>query len=238
MKDQQKAQMLTLVKKMISRHSENKSVGYIIENAVLHNSAITSADCEPIISEIAMGNDSFNRDGDRVAPKSLVVKGTIALNGSSITGGYTKVPLNVRVMILSAKDIKVGSQILSGAVDTNDLLEPNIAVANEVDYSGSTVNALFPVNRDAFRVYYDKTFTLCGSEPEGVEAITKYSVNWSYRFKSLPSSLTFDNGNGDWPNNFAPFLAIGYSFPDGSSPDTLSRRLVSTAYSKLVFEDA
>lgn len=238
MRDTQKAQTLALVKKMISKDTENKSVGFIVEDSVLHNSPISAADCEPLIGEIPQGVDQFNRIGDRIKPKSLVVRGTLALNGSSITGGYTKVPLRVRVMILSQKDIKVGAQVQSGAVDTNHLLEPNIAVANEVDYSGTTINALFPVNKDLFRVYYDKTFTLCGSEPEGVEAINRFCASWSYRFKSLPSSFGFDNGNGDWVNNFAPFLAIGYSYPDGSSADTLSRRLVSTAYARLEYEDA
>lgn len=227
-----------MVKRQISRTLENKSVGFVVENAVLHNSPITSADCEPLVGEIAQGTDQFNRVGDRIKPKSLVVRGTIALNGSSITGGYTQVPLRVRVMILAQKDLKVGAQVLAGGIDTNHLLEPNIAAANETDFSGATINALYPVNKDLFTVYYDKTFTLCGPEPEGVEAINRFTASWSYRFKRLPSSLHFDNGNGDWANNFAPFLAVGYSYPDGSSPDTLTRRLVSTAYARMEYEDA
>lgn len=238
MRDSQKAQTLALVKRLLSKDQENKLIGYTVENAVLHNSAISSADCEPLIPEITQGTDSFNRIGDKIKPKSLVVKGTLALNESSITGGLTHVPLQVRVMILAQKDIKVGSQVLGGGVDTVHLLEPNIAVANEVDYSGTTLNHLFSVNTDLFKVYYDKTFTLCGSTSEGTEAMTKFCANWSYRFKSLPATMHFDNGNGDWVNNFAPFLAIGYSYPDGSSPDTVSRRLVSTAFSQLEFEDA
>lgn len=238
MKDTQKAQTLQLVKRMISRDTENKAVGYIVEDAVTHNSNISAADCRPLIGLIGQGTDQFQRIGDVVKPKSLVVRGTLALNGSSITGGYTQVPLRVRVMILAQKDVKVGAQINTGAIDTAHLLEPNIDVANEVDYSGTTINALFPVNRDLFRVYYDKTFTLCGPEPEGVEAVNKFMASWSYRFKKLPSSFHFDNGNGDWVNNFAPFLAVGYSFPDGSSPDLVTRRLVSTAYARLEYEDA
>lgn len=217
---------------------ETKIAGYQVENAVLHNSPITSADCRPLIPQIGQGDDSFNRQGDVITPRSLVVRGTLALNSSSITGGLTHTPIRVRVMILAQKDLKVGSQILAGGVDTLHLLEPNLSVANEVDYSGATINALFPVNKDLFRVYYDKTFTLCGSQPEGVEAINKFMASWSYRFKKLPTTLHYDNGNGNWANNFAPFLAIGYSYPDGSSPDTVSQRLVSTAYSRLEYEDA
>jgi len=239
MRDQQKAQMLTLVKRMISRHSENKTVGYVVENAVVHNGSIIAADCEPLIGEIAQGNDSFNRQGDRISPKRLTVRGTISLN-SGITGGLTQTPVQVRVLLLTQKDIKIGQQVISNAVDTAHLLEPNIAVANEVDYSGATLNHLFPVNKDLFTVYYDKTFTLNGgAQASGsVEAVNRYSVNWSKTFKKLPSTLTFDNGNGDWVNNFAPFLAIGYSYPDGSSPDTTTRRIVSTCYARLDFEDA
>lgn len=238
MRDTQRAQTLALVKRMISKDAENKSVGYIVENAVLHNSPITAADCEPLIGLIGQGTDQFERIGDVIKPKSLVVRGTLALNSSSITGGFTQVPLRVRVMILAQKDIKVGSQVAAGSVDTAHLLEPNIDVANETDYSGATVNALYPVNRDLFRVYYDRTFTLCGPSSEGTEAVNKFMASWSYRFKKLPSTFHFDNGNADWVNNFAPFLAIGYSYPDGSSPDTLTRRLVSTAYARLEFEDS
>lgn len=238
MKDQQKAQTLSLVKRMISKDVENKSVGYIVESSVTHNSPISAADCEPLIGEIAQGTDQFQRLGDKIKPKSLVVRGTIALNNSEVTGGLTQVPIRVRVLVLAQKNIKVGQQVLTGGVDTLHLLEPNIAVANETDYSGSTINALYPVNKDLFRVYYDKTFTLCGSEPTGTEAITRYTASYSYRFKSMPTSLTFDNGNQNWVNNFAPFIAVGYSFCDGSSPDTLTRRLVHTCYSRLEFEDA
>jgi len=237
MRDTQKAQTLALVKRMISKDTENKSVGFIVENAVAHNSSIGPSDCSPLVGEIPQGVDQFNRIGDKIKPKSLTIRGTLALNGG-ITGGYTQVPLRVRVLVLAQKDIKVGAQIQSGSVDTSHLLEPNIAVANEVDFSGATVNALFPVNKDLFRVYYDKTFTLCGPEPEGVEAINRFTASWSYRFKQLPSSFAFDNGNGDWVNNFAPFLCIGYSYPDGSSPDSLTRRLISTAYARLEYEDA
>jgi len=238
MKDTQKAQTLQLVKRMISKDAENKSVGYVAEQSILHNSPITSADCEPLVSPIEQGVDQFQRIGDKIKPKSLAVRGTLALNGSSLTGGYTNVPLQVRVLILSQKDIKVGSQILAGGVDTAHLLEPNLPGVNETDFSGTTVNALLPVNKDLFRVYMDKTFTLCGPQPEGTEAVNRFCVNWSYRFKKLPASLTWDNGNGDYCNNFAPFVAIGYSFPDGSSPDNLVRRLVSTVYSRLDYEDA
>lgn len=230
-----------IVNRTLSRRLEDKQVGFAVENAVAHNSAIGAADCEPLIGQVAMSTDgeSYQRIGDKIHPTKLTVNGVISLN-SGISGGLTQTPLMVRVMILAQKDIKVGSQILGGSVDALRLLKPNIPGADEVDYSGTTLNHLLPVNTDLFRVYMDKTFVLNGSTPEGREAINKYCVKWSKTFtkKQLPMNLTFDEGNANWANNFAPFLAVGYSYADGTAPDTVSTRIISTAFSQLSFEDA
>jgi len=237
MRDTQKVQTLQLVKRMIAKEAENKATGVVVENAVLHNSSITSADCVPVIPEIKQGDSAEQRIGDRVKSKTLTVRGTLALNGG-LTGGFINVPIQVRVMILSQKDIKLGSSVVALGVAANNLLKPSIDALPETNFSGTTINATMPVNRDLFRVYYDRTFTLCGPAASGIEAINRFVANWSYRFKSLPASLTYSGNSGDWANNFAPFLAIGYSYPDGASPDVTSLRLVSTTFAKLDFEDA
>lgn len=222
---------------MIAKDAENKATGVVVENAVLHNSVITAADCLPVYPEIKQGTTAEQRLGDRVKPKSLVVRGTLALNGG-ITGAFTNVPLQVRVLILSQKDIKLGSTIVGSGVSVNNLLKPSIDGLPETNYSGTTINATMPVNRDLFRVYYDRTFTLCGPTSSGLESIDRFAANWSYRFKQLPAALTYSGNTGDWANNFAPFIAIGYSYPNGTSPDGASTRLVSTTFARLEFEDA
>jgi len=220
-------------------------IGWEVESNVNHNSAISGADCEPIVQQIvpidsATGNTSGQRMGDRISPKSLVVKGVVSFRPDTCT---TSQPLYVRVVIAAQKSIKVGSQVLSGSVDTNRLLRPGFAGVgtDQVPFNGNTPEINYPINKDLFRVYYDKVFQLGTGIPSsggyGDTPFPQYAKRWSYRFKELPSALTFDEGNGDWANNFAPFVAIGYSYTDGTAPDLITR-LVSNTTSFLTFEDA
>lgn len=244
MKDSQRAGVLAVVRRMLSRNAENKVIGYRVEQNVGHNSAISSADCEPLVPEIhpidaAVGSTATQRIGDRIKPKSLTVKGVISYNTANLNNVSD---LYVRVIIASQKDIKVGSQILAGSVDTGALLRPGFDVAgtDQVPFNGNTIELQFPINRDKFRVYYDKVFKLSGRSENGVEAVPGLSRRFAYRFKegNLPASLTFDEGNADWPNNFAPFMAIGYCYADGTSPDTVTTRLITNVFSQLEFEDS
>jgi len=227
--------MTAVAKRVISRRAEDKVTGSPIEADVNHNSAIGSADCEPVIMQIAQGVDSSMRVGDRITPKSLTVKGVLALN-PDFDGSNT---LYARVVILAQKDIKAGAEILGGGVDAGALLRAGYgSTGNEVQFTGATQELNMPINTELFRVYMDRTFKF--TQQTGVtEANPSQAVRWSYTFtkKNLPSSFHFDEGNGNWPNNFAPFVAIGYAYSDGTAPDVIDTKLVSNIYSQLKFED-
>lgn len=231
---------MSLVKQMIGRNLQNKRVGFQIEQSVNHNSAISGADCEPIVGEILPINDNSTQNtgsmrvGDRITPKSLTVRGVVSLNPGN--AGSTQQDIYVRVVVAAQKSIKVGSQVLAGSVDANRLLKPGFAANDQVPFTGATEELSYPINTDAFKVYYDKVFKLHASINGG--QFPAYSKRWSYRFKSLPTALTFDDGNGDWVNNFAPFVAIGYAYSDGTSPDVATTRLITQTTSFLDFEDA
>lgn len=241
MKDTQKVQVTQLVKRMIARNEENKSIGNNVELDVFHNSAISAADCEPLIPPIAIDSAgvsglSYQRIGDRIKPKSLTVKGIVCMGSDYLI----QKDMYVRILILAQKNVKTGSAVLAGAVDASHLLKPNSPAIPSNNFGGFTAQLNYPVNRDLFRVYMDKTVKLTGlkSDTSG-DSIQRQSVRWSYRFKQLPSALTFDKGNGDWVNNFAPFVAIGYAYPDGTGPDSPTpTRLVSNVFSLLTYEDA
>lgn len=244
MKPTVKAGVLSVVRRMLARTAENKLVGNAVESNVSHNSAISGADCEPIIPQIRPVNvdnttsTSMLRIGDKITPKTLRVKGILSFKPDTAN---TQQSLYARVIIASQKSIKVGSQVLAGSVDANRLLRPNLVPGSEqVPFDGTTETLNFPINTEAFRVYYDKTIKLNSGLATAItaeSAYPNYSARWSYTFKQLPASLTFDEGNGDWPNNFAPFLAIGYAYSDGTSPDVLTTRFISNVTSFLEFED-
>lgn len=242
-----KKAMTAIAKQVVARNNENKMIGWKVEGNVQHNSPIGAADCRALVGEITQidsttGNTSTQRMGDRITPKSLVVKGCVSLQPSTST---TSVPITVRIIVASQKSIKVGSAVNGGTVDTNRLLKPGFAGvgADQQPFNGNTPELEYPINKDLYRVYYDKTFKIGSGIPgtPGVYAENPYPdyfKRWSYRFKQLPANLTWDEGNGDWANNFAPFVAIGYAYPDGTSPDVVTTRVISNTTSFLTFEDA
>jgi len=222
------------VKRAMARATENKAVGFRVENAVSHNSAISAGDCLALLGQIEQGTSAEQRLGDRIIPKRLKVKGVIAVNPNNQT---TTQALYVRLLILAQKNIKVSSAIAAGTVDTDHLLKPSIAGAAEIGYTGTVFNINDPINTDLFRVYMDKTIKLSPASNATVQNDKGYS-RWSYTFKKMPTALTYDAGNGDFANNFAPFFAVGYAYSDGTAPDVATLRLKSTTQSTLIFEDA
>jgi len=219
---------------MIGKEAENKTRGFIVENNVVHNAPISDADVVPLVGSIPEGTSSLERLGDRIKPKSLGVSGVIGLNPDYNPNNK---PMIVTVIILSAKDKKTNALVTAGA-GMADLLKPNIGGTEQVPWDGSTLRANFNVNKEKFRVYYQKQFRICpGSLAGGTREFD--FIKWGYVFdsKNMPASLTFDEGTGDDPNNFAPFVVTGWCYTDGTAPD-VTPRLVSNTFSLLSYEDA
>lgn len=222
------------MRKMLNQNTENKEVGQIIEDNVPHNSAIGNADMLPIVPQIASGTDGSSRLGDRVKPKSLVVRGVVSVDENPNT-----IPFYVRVIIASQKDVKVGSKVTTDC-DSQHLLRTAIPGASEIPFSGNRKELLYRVNDNKFRVYMDKTYLIAPvSAASGNDAgKSQFAFSYTFKEKQLPAHFSFDEGNGDWVNNFAPFITLGYAYADGSSPDTVTTRINVDSYSLLTYEDA
>lgn len=235
-----------IAKAVVKRETEDKFVS--TEGAVLFNSSITSSsECYPMIPQISVGTGDYQRIGDKVRGKYLYVKGYLQYNLNYLEfsqGTQYLPPVTARVMILSQKNIKVGSDV-SSRVDVAHLLKDNVATGTARPYNGGILDNLAPINKDLFKVHMDKKIRLnwvqrgdqsnAGDTGYGVgNDRTKY---FTCRIK-LPATMTFDDGNLDWPNNVAPFLCFGAVNDDGSTKYTVGTpfRLgwISTAY----FEDA
>jgi len=219
---------------MIGKEAENKTRGFNVESNVVHNSTITDGDVVPILGSIPEGTSSNQRLGDRVKPKSLVVRGVLGLNPEQ--NPDTK-PMIATVMILSCKDKKTNAQVAAGA-GTADLLKPNIGGTEQVNWDGSTLRSTYPINVEKFKVHYAKQFRISPASAGG-ENRERDAVKWKYSFKSMPASLTWDEGTGDDCNNFAPFLVIGWCYTDGSATGAPAlTRLISNVSSVFSYEDA
>jgi len=226
-----------VAKSVLSRAAENKVIASLVESNVQHNFPIGPADCEPLIPEISQGPMANQRIGDRLKPKRLTVKGVVSLNPQQ--GWAAQGDIYGRILILAQKDLKVGSQILASDVDSAHLLRPALATGStdEAAFDGNTCDLLYPVNTEKFRVYMDKTFKFAITKEDAVENMVRYSHRWSYTFKQLPASLTYDEGNGDWANNFAPFVCMGFAYSDGQAPETIQTKFISNTYAHLEYED-
>lgn len=217
----------------MDKNTENKEIGWTVEEA-RHNSAIGVGDCYSIINAIPEGTDGQSRLGDKIKPKSLTVKGVIALDPDFQPD--TK-PMYVRVIIASQKDVKVaGTTAVS--VDAGHLLRPGDTASPEVAFDGNRMRLNYPVNDNKFRVYMDKVYLLCPTASASGFPLTHAQIRFQKKFKQLPASLIYDAGNGDYNNNFAPFIAVGYAYADNSAPDVLATRVNTSIHSKLAFEDA
>lgn len=217
----------------------------MVENAVNHNAVIGASDCEPLIQEITdidttTANSAQQRQGDRIKPKSLKVSGLVSLNQAYPT--QSNQPIMVRLIIASQKDVKLGSSIKTGnVIDTAHLLKPSFAAtgSDEQSFAGLTQDLLYPINKDKFRVYMDRIIKLTPVVSNGSkEQNSGYVYRYSYRFKQLPSFLTYDDGSGDWCNNFAPFITIGYAYTDNSNEEPTNFRVQHNCFSLLEFEDS
>lgn len=236
----QKAATLQLVRRLINRDSEDKQVAWEPERNVSHNSAIGTADPVPVLGQIKEGTDAQQRIGDRIKPKSLVVRGVISIASNKFN---TSQNLYARIVIASQKTIKVGSAI-PGSVDVANLLHAGFDSAPSQQFTGNTAELSYPINKALFRRYMDKivelspVYTLTANQSVSPTPTTTF--RWSYTFKSdkLPANFQFDDVNGDWVNNFAPFVAIGYAYADGTAPDVVDQKIVSSVYTSLTYEDA
>lgn len=219
---------------MIGKEAENKTRGNNVELNVLHNAPISDADVVPLIPSIPEGTGSLERLGDRIKPKSLGVRGVIGLNPDYNPNNK---PMIVTVMILACKDKKTNALVQAGA-GMADLLKPNIGGTEQVPWDGTTIRSNYVVNKEKFRVFYQKQFRIAPGSLGGGTREYDY-ITWGHVLdsKHMPASLTFDEATGDDPNNFAPFVVTGWCYTDGSAPD-LVPRLVSNTFAQLSYEDA
>lgn len=214
---------------------EDKHLITTLENLQLHNSAISSGDVISIMPVPVLGTNDYNRIGAKITPKYLVVKGTISVIRA---GMVINRPIGLRVIAFNQRDVK--SYTASGSVQTGALLRS--ANGGSQSYDGTLLNHLLPLNDELFSRISDKTYKLdqqssngTGGDFEGTNTRTSV-IAFSFKVK-CPKTLKFDNTSA-FPNNHAPFMAVGYCFLDGTSADITSTNVQVTSYAHLKYEDA
>jgi len=226
-----------VAKQVVRSQSETKFATAVLENNVVHNSAIGSGDFLPILPRIPQGTDDWQRIGDTTRPTKLVIKGLVSMDR---TYALDNKVLLVRIVVLSAKATKnrTSTTSLFGTY-SGQLLHPNLDSGTQVkSFQGDQNDLHYPINTDNFIVHYDRIHRIAMVAADGgsLEENPAGYFRWSKVIK-CPAKLTYDAGSSD-PNNFCPFYGIGYAYADGTSPDTVTTRIVSNSDCTLYFKDS
>lgn len=228
-----KAQMAKLpksvakaVKNIVSKQVETKFVTYTPVNNVSHNSTITGGDFYRVLPHVFQGATEFQRNGDKIKPLSLTVKGHVAINRDRIDDTRA---IMVRVLILQMKSAHnysaAGPLWATSGTGYGALLKQNDESGVEnIPFSGNANELYLPVNRDMFDVLGERFIKLSQIAQSGtaVEAapVNTIAKNFNIKIKHVPSTITYTAGGQTEPTNYAPFMCFGYSYMDGHPPDT------------------
>ena len=214
-----------MIKSVVRRGEETKSIGLVIENGIQHNPQITNADIAIVMPGMAQGTANTERIGDKVSPVSLKISGSTSIND---LGQFVDVPVTVKVMCLQAKGIRDSNLVVANA-PLNNLLDNG----GTTNWDGSTARSLFKINRDLFTVLGSRTFKLGDATAENTRSMSK---RWSMNIK-CPATLKYGNG-ALYPDNFAPFFVLGWCRDDGTTPTPITLWVVNTANVFFQYKDA
>lgn len=237
-----------VVKQTLQQQAEKKCAGIVPLNKVHFNSTISaSGDVIPLLPPVAQGIADEQRIGNTIRPTKLVVKVCVSQPVDGIFG-FTDLysPAVVRVMMLSSKRYKY-TPTLPADVATNQLpslLHLGQVGTENIPFNGNVFDTMLAVNPDAFQIHDDRCFSIVPNIPNthaalGTTTATSGLVKnfYSYEVDIKLPKLTFQDDGNSYPANSAPFLLIGYAYPDGSAADAVASCLIATCTSHLYYTD-
>lgn len=245
LKATQRKAVRAIAKEVIRKEAEDKFVS--TNGTTSFNQTISGpGECYPLMPRVPQGVDDYQRVGDKVRPKYLIVRGTVQYDISSLAGTDWMPPNTARVMILEQKNVPYTGNV-SSQVDTAHLLKDNNGTGVGRPYAGGPYDNLAPINTDTFKVYMDRKIKFNWfTRPINESSVPFVQGNvGNDRAKSfyckikLPSTLTFDPAGGNWPIKPAPFICMGGVNDDFDSAFSLSTTPYRMTWvSTLYYEDA
>lgn len=247
-----KSNFAKAVKAVMAGESETKEIYHTTgDSLVMFNGVIDSTgDYQQIVPAMAAGVNDNQRIGQVVTARSLNIKGHIKLNVNMLSGtsadGTSLPNVVARLMVLSLKSRSTWPIVNTSAIPLGTLLNKG---GTTTGFNGRLTDIYAPINTEVFTVHSDKRFYLNQEfvNAIGVSAPSTYIsqdikntvkfFNINVKCKNKKLKYDEDEGLGLYPNNFAPFLVLGYAFLDGSSADSISTNLGLSYVSTLRYDD-
>jgi len=205
-------------------------VGKALENGTVHNASITSADAINAFPTLLQGTNESQRIGNRIRVKTMHINGAVAINDY---GEGVLPPLTVKVFVLQPVGNRDASNLSASASYLPQLLDQGDGTS--VDFDGSTVRSLYPINKDCYRVLATKTMKLGWATNENTKVLSaRYSLK-----VPCPKTIIYDDVSNQAPNNFAPIFVLGWSRDDGvGTPGPSDIWVRNTCFATVYFTDA
>lgn len=217
-----------MVKRILHQNAETKFVGDVWANSIKVNCQMDGnigADFLKLVPALPLGTTDNTRLGNKVTPRGLKVQITVAVNTSE-GGAKASDVLLPRILCMSLKSQKYTPSVVP---DWTRVLDYG---AGEHAFSGSLYDVYTPINKDVFTVHKDiRTKVSAGTLEQDTARVRTYTF-WI----RCPKVLNYADGQ-TFPQNFAPFISVGYANSDGTTNvDTLGLQV--TCQSTLYYEDA
>lgn len=238
--------IVALIKKVLNRELETKFTANVVQpigfNSVIGTFSTESYTMLPPVVTATLPNQTYARVGNQITPLSL--KTTLFVGLSAVNRSLA---IRVDVYILTRKDLKYWPDIL-GDTDTVDLFQAGNSTST-VGYNGYANTTALRYNLNKYSILKHKQFVLTGNVglPNG-DTTTGNAPNVSVpgcQKKIVlnipcPKTLKFDESGAvvSYPNNFAPFMVIGYSKVEGAAPDNSYQSVQAQWTTALTFKDA
>lgn len=233
-----KANIKTAIKTYIAKSQETKTVSIQLPNTAFNSGIGSTSEYYALVPACAQGSGQTNRIGESIVPQKIVVRGYINFRANQIQSAQE---LIARLFCFQDKSIKAYANLTSVGTNLLDLGGAG------TPFTGTLMNMCTPHNSDKFTFFADKKHTFLkpfGYTNNGVQTSAITSMNsslvWFFNItldkKHLPATFKYDGS--DYPLNFCPLLALGYSYAQDDSPDTVSTQISMAYNSTLYYKDA
>lgn len=234
-----KKPMVKLIQSVINKNLEDKAA-WRAQTDINFNSAINAqADVYGIMPSIGIGTGDASRVGAQLHGKSLVITGHMISNLTNFA--YSDCRIGVRLMIVSPKGYLGFTPAFNSAVTWLSYLLRRGATT--VGYTGLISDLYTPINTDAITCHYDRRFYVTSPYVPGLlEGAIPVTGSTKFFRISLPCNRIFKYDSavdsGLLPTNYNPFVILGYSHLDGSTPDTVQTQINLSWTCKFRYQDA
>lgn len=242
-----KNRLTKLIKSVIHKQAETKQAYTTTGSSLIkfNGGVDNTGDMIQIMPNITNGTADNARIGDQLRAQSLNIKGYVKLDVNELALNQAMPNVIVRLMIVSLKTKPNYTEATSSATPLAGLLKKGGTTSN---FTGALQDIYAPINTDLWTVHSDRKIYLTQSYVQqfggGTTQLFASDVSKTVKFfninvKCKNKLLKYDANisSGLLPTNFGPMLLLGYSFLNGSSPDSILTRVGLQFDSVFNYED-